>query len=148
MPERIKWRCKYQVANLETKFWTFSIFQKIQTSEADFLNFPGNAETVAKHSDTLLVGDMFYDEIIGDSITALALEFLRLSRDNIVLIGDPGRWFLESEKKRQELPLRCLAKYELPLSVRKENNGLNNGYVYRLVQVWRMKSSKISESRI
>ena len=90
--------------------------------ESDNLNILNNY-------DVILVGDMFYDQEIGDSVVSLCRNFKQTGDDKDVLVGDPGRWFLETSDIRDT---SCVAKYNLPEETRKENYGFHQGVVWRM----------------
>jgi predicted nicotinamide N-methyase len=46
--------------------------------------------------DVLLIGDMFFDEPLGEKVMKVAREF-----PGIALVGDPGRWFLANQQKQR-----------------------------------------------
>jgi predicted nicotinamide N-methyase len=78
----------------------------------------------------LLVGDMLYDDDIGESVLRLA-QTLRLAGWQ-VLVGDPGRHFATS--RSEELgPVE--AEYDLPPALLDQNNGLNRTVVRRMRSV-------------
>lgn len=82
--------------------------------------------------DVLCIGDMYFDEDIGRAVGSLSKHFLSWDqRSRFVFIGDPGRWFLTEQRPAN---LFCRAKFELPENVKKENSGLNWGYVYEVVK--------------
>ena len=77
---------------------------------------------------TILLGDMFYDEIFRDSLVSwLTEQYAKYETD--IFIGDPGRLPLTDHPIRNNLTK--IAEYELPLSCRQENNGLSAGYVWK-----------------
>lgn len=58
--------------------------------------------------DVLLAGDVFYDQTFAD---ALVLWFSALRRQGVeILCGDPGRYYLPSQR------MRALATYEVPVT--------------------------------
>ncbi|MBN3295265.1 ETKMT methyltransferase, partial [Amia calva] len=77
--------------------------------------------------DLILLGDMFYDETLADSLHSWLRDCIR-TRGTRVLIGDPGRTQFESHSIRQQL--LKLADYELPDSVKEENYGLTVSTVW------------------
>lgn len=78
--------------------------------------------------DLILLGDMFYEEALADSLHAWLGRCIQ-THGTQVLIGDPGRAQLESHSIRRQL---CpLAQYELPETVREENYGLTSCTVWR-----------------
>ncbi|XP_075712030.1 electron transfer flavoprotein beta subunit lysine methyltransferase [Rhinoderma darwinii] len=78
--------------------------------------------------DLIVLGDMFYDERLADSLH----RWLRRCMDRhgtTVLIGDPGRGhFLGHPIQKQ---LRKVAEYSLPESSKQENYGLTASVVWR-----------------
>ena len=53
------------------------------------------------------MGDMFFDQKLGNELSKLALMFKyfgRAEKKTIkrVLVGDPGRWFLEQKRKSEK----------------------------------------------
>ena len=114
---------------------------KLQVSNKNFLegNLANNAKELADQSDVLLVGDMFFDEDIGDRISTLVSNYISLSRESspvkqqkVVLIGDPGRWYLRDNNKKNLSQLRCIAKYELTDELKANNYGLTQGFIYEV----------------
>lgn len=81
--------------------------------------------------DLILLGDMFYDEVLSDGLHRW-LQTCIATHGTQVLIGDPGRAQFESHDIRKRLLLR--ARFELPDSVKEENYGLTSSTVwcYRL----------------
>nr|XP_057932136.1 electron transfer flavoprotein beta subunit lysine methyltransferase [Doryrhamphus excisus] len=73
--------------------------------------------------DLILLGDMFYDEVLSRSLHAWLDRCIQTNRSQ-VLIGDPGRAHF------QENGLRRLARFELPTSVQEENYGLTCSSVW------------------
>lgn len=71
--------------------------------------------------DLILLGDMFYDEVLGTSLHRWLANCVR-THGTKVLIGDPGRAQFESHGIRGLL--QQLAQYELPDYVKEENYGL------------------------
>ncbi|CAF98256.1 unnamed protein product, partial [Tetraodon nigroviridis] len=71
--------------------------------------------------DLILLGDMFYDEVLGASLHRW-LDSCVKRHGTKVLIGDPGRAQLEGHSIRGLL--QQLAQYELPEAVKEENYGL------------------------
>ncbi|KAG7158870.1 Electron transfer flavoprotein beta subunit lysine methyltransferase-like [Homarus americanus] len=79
-----------------------------------------------QHHDVVLVGDMLYDTEFADEV----LVWLKGIHESgsLVLVGDPGRFALESHPLRASL--KCLGKYELPQSTVLENNGHSQAFVW------------------
>ncbi|XP_041971366.1 electron transfer flavoprotein beta subunit lysine methyltransferase-like [Aricia agestis] len=93
----------------------------VETSTEDYIG------TACDDFDTILIGDMFYDE----DFAKLLFEWLSklAAKDKMVLIGDPGRHGLTSRRRSQ---LQQLARYELPAHCREENHGFTEAAVWRL----------------
>lgn len=84
--------------------------------------------------DLILLGDMFYDEVLGASLHRWLDNCVR-NRATKVLIGDPGRAQFEGHSFRGLL--QQLAQYELPEYVKEENYGLTCSKVWLYCpQVW------------
>ncbi|KAL4624980.1 hypothetical protein GN956_G17747 [Arapaima gigas] len=77
--------------------------------------------------DLILLGDMFYEEALADSLHTWLQSCIQ-AHGTQVLIGDPGRAHLENHRIRKHL--HQLAEYELPPGVRKENFGLTSSSVW------------------
>lgn len=77
--------------------------------------------------DLILLGDMFYDETLTESLHKWLDKCVKLHRTQI-LIGDPGRAQFESHDIKTLLYEQ--AHFELPDSVREENYGLTNSTVW------------------
>uniref|UniRef100_A0A1A8CP37 Methyltransferase like 20 n=1 Tax=Nothobranchius kadleci TaxID=1051664 RepID=A0A1A8CP37_NOTKA len=78
--------------------------------------------------DLILLGDMFYDECLADSLHSWLDSCIKTHRTK-VLIGDPGRAPFEGHDVRKHL--HHLARFELPECVREENYGLTTSDVWR-----------------
>ncbi|KPP64652.1 hypothetical protein Z043_116982 [Scleropages formosus] len=93
--------------------------------------FPSETENLIgsepKGWDLILLGDMFYEEALADSLHIWLQTCIR-AQGTQVLIGDPGRGHLE--KLRIKRHLHQLAEFELPHAVRKENFGLTRSSVW------------------
>ena len=117
---------------------SFMTTDKLHVSHKNFLegDLSKNARELANQTDVLLVGDMYFDEQIGDNISELALHYISYNSElgdpeqKSVLIGDPGRWYLRDRSKKPLSNLRCMAKYELPDEIKAHNFGLTQGYVF------------------
>jgi len=106
--------------------------EAVAVEEADLLDpaaFPGQ---LLATTDVLLVGDMLYDEQMGDRVFALCRAFKGLRAGNEVYIGDPGRWVLEARPALAGR-LACLARTELGDAARRENSGLTTATVWRML---------------
>lgn len=75
--------------------------------------------------DVVIVGDLLYDDDISNSLKATLDKLLDGDKAVTVLVGDPGRPYLENISSR----LRVLAEYELEESFRC-TNGLSSVKVY------------------
>ncbi|XP_072033034.1 electron transfer flavoprotein beta subunit lysine methyltransferase-like [Amphiura filiformis] len=80
--------------------------------------------------DVILLGDMFYD----NDFTNMVSDWLKYlsSFNTTVLIGDPGRFYLQSHPIKKQLTK--VFEVELPEQSRLENNGLTQGFVWQLVK--------------
>lgn len=78
--------------------------------------------------DVILLGDMFYDEDLADSLHTWLQKCVQVGKTQ-VFIGDPGRAHLENHRIKRVL--RMLAQYTLPQTVRDENYGLTTSTVWR-----------------
>ena len=85
-----------------------------------------------RNVDLLLIGDMFYDQEIGEAVLRLCKTFRSLDKSKNVLLGDPGRWFLESSSQKIRSMFDCVAKYSLTEQTRKENYGFHHGLVWKM----------------
>ena len=101
----------------------------VESSEANLLE--GDGQSLLNTNNTLLVGDMFYDEVLGNKVLQLCHSFKAMDRDNLVLIGDPGRWVLKNNPEFMSSSF-CVAKYELASSCKEENSGFSEGFVWKL----------------
>ena len=97
---------------------------------------------MADQSDVLLVGDMFFDDDIGDKLSSLVSNYISIGLESspdkqqkIVLIGDPGRWYLRDKDKKTLNQLRCIAKYELTDEIKAQHYGFTQGFIYE-VTAW------------
>merc|ERR1712062_954708 len=95
------------------------------------------ARYLANNADVLLVGDMYFDEEIGDKLSILLTKYIKCDTDandkirKRVLIGDPGRWYLRDKNKKRD-KLKCVAKYELSDEIKRHNYGLVQGVIYEV----------------
>ena len=85
-----------------------------------------------RNVDLLLIGDMFYDQEIGEAVLRLCKTFKALDTSKNILLGDPGRWFLESSSDTIRSMFDCVAKYSLTEETRKENYGFDHGLVWKM----------------
>ncbi|XP_006895146.1 PREDICTED: methyltransferase-like protein 20 [Elephantulus edwardii] len=77
--------------------------------------------------DLVVLGDMFYDESLADSLHRWLKKCFWTHKTQI-LIGDPGRpQFSEHSIQNQ---LRKVVEYSLPEATRQENNGLTTSTVW------------------
>jgi len=110
---------------------------KLRVSNDNFLegNVEDNARYLASHADVLLVGDMYFDEEIGDKLSVLLSKYRKsdtnseIKNQKKILIGDPGRWYLRDKNKKKDR-LKCIAKYELSDDIKRHNYGLVQGVIY------------------
>jgi len=82
--------------------------------------------------DLILIGDMFYDQDIGESVLEFCSKFKSLDNSKQVFLGDPGRWFLQSSKLVIEKMFVCVAKYDLNQETKMENYGFEHGLVWKM----------------
>lgn len=81
----------------------------------------------SEHWDLILLGDMFYDGDLADSLHSWLQRCMKTHKTQ-VLVGDPGRAQFESHSIKRSM--RELAQYTLPESVREENYGLTSSTVW------------------
>lgn len=81
-----------------------------------------------KDYDLILLGDMFYDEVLADRLHQW-LDSCINTHGTTVLIGDPGR--AQFEEHGIKSLLQQMAAFDLPESVRRENYGLTCSTVWR-----------------
>ncbi|XP_002736501.2 electron transfer flavoprotein beta subunit lysine methyltransferase-like [Saccoglossus kowalevskii] len=79
--------------------------------------------------DTIILGDMFYDESFTKQVTDWLLKLLSLKR-KMIMIGDPGRVFLNQLPIRKHL--HQLEKYRLTEQCKFENHGFNDAAVWTI----------------
>ncbi|KAK1789805.1 hypothetical protein P4O66_015685 [Electrophorus voltai] len=77
--------------------------------------------------DLILLGDMFYDESLADSLHNWLQTCIKIHGTQI-LIGDPGR--AQFENHNIKTLLHKQAEFELPNSVKEENYGLTSSTVW------------------
>ncbi|EDL10760.1 electron transfer flavoprotein beta subunit lysine methyltransferase isoform X3 [Mus musculus] len=77
--------------------------------------------------DLIVLGDMFYDEDLADSLH-LWLQNYFWTHGTRVLIGDPGRPQFSGHSIRHQL--YQLVEYTLPEPTQQENNGLTTSAVW------------------
>ena len=99
----------------------------IITETRDILN--SNLD-ILQEIDVLLIGDMFYDEHIGGAVLSLCRKFKAMGKSKEILMGDPGRWFLESSSEVDSL-FWSMSKHALGKECKKENYGFHHGMVWR-----------------
>ena len=110
---------------------------KLKVNNDNFLegNVEDNARYLASQADVLLVGDMYFDEEIGDKLSILLSKYRKsdtcseIQSQKKILIGDPGRWYLRDKNKKKDR-LKCIAKYELTNEIKRHNYGLVQGVIY------------------
>lgn len=81
-----------------------------------------------KDYDLILLGDMFYDEVLADRLHRW-LDGCINTHGTTVLIGDPGRAQFEEHGIKKLLQL--MAEFDLPETVQRENYGLTCSRVWR-----------------
>ena len=116
--------------------------ERLKVSQKNYLkgSMSENAEELAAMSDILLIGDMYFDEVIADKISELVQNYISYTCDTnpterkIALIGDPGRWYLKEKRRTSAGQLRCIAKYELSNEIKSQNYGLTHGFVYQAIR--------------
>lgn len=81
--------------------------------------------------DVVLVGDMLYDSVLSESIANWLIQLAK--SEKTILIGDPGRAVVNSNSNPFASTFCHVAKYELDIASKKENNGLNQASVFRLL---------------
>ncbi len=74
-----------------------------------------------QHKRILLIGDMLYDNDIGDAVLQLMQFFL--DQGWYILIGDPGRCVVQKHKEKLG---KLLETHELPPDIKEQNNGLTH----------------------
>ena len=89
----------------------------------------GNLDAL-QNIDVLLIGDMFYDEHIGGAVLNLCRKFKAMDSSKDILMGDPGRWFLETNQEVDTL-FWSISKYSLGEECKKENYGFHQGIVWK-----------------
>ena len=107
----------------------------IQEEKIDFLAdnlLQSQQLDILQNFDTLLIGDMFYDELIGASVLEICKKFVNLGSDKEVLLGDPGRWYLESSAEIISSLFTCISKHNLPPATKRENYGFDTGFAWKM----------------
>ena len=92
----------------------------------------GQHDDTLEDVDTLLIGDMFYDEVIGSSVLEMCKKFVKISGDKEVLLGDPGRWFWSTSEPVVSSLFTCISKHSLPTTTKMENYGFENGFAWKM----------------
>ena len=105
-------------------------YSSIEFTTQNFL-FDGDCESL-ENFDTLVIGDMFYDQDIGKAVLDLCQRFKQMSPNKTVLVGDPGRWFMKSSNDIIDDMFECCAKYSLPEVTRQENYGFDHALVWKM----------------
>ena len=82
--------------------------------------------------DVILVGDMLYDSVLSESIITW-LKDLHFVSKKILVIGDPGRFIINSSSHPLSSNLCQLAKYELDGVTKEENYGFNQAHVFTFI---------------
>ena len=111
--------------------------REVEFSDRDFLADDGRDDALSDF-DVMLVGDMYFDDDLGDRVARVTNSFVSRNKDKSSVcksawVGDPGRWFLKTKMNREKSNLKCEATYPLPESVKSENNGLTDGFVYEVL---------------
>ena len=107
----------------------------IKEENIDFLTenlLEGQNQNILENIDTLLIGDMFYDEVIGSSVLEICRRFVSISQDKEVLLGDPGRWFWISSEDEVQSLFTCISQHSLPTTTKMENYGFDTGFAWRM----------------
>ncbi|XP_043944065.1 electron transfer flavoprotein beta subunit lysine methyltransferase isoform X2 [Protopterus annectens] len=78
--------------------------------------------------DLILLGDMFYDEELSESLQTWLKKYISV-HETLVLIGDPGRPHFISHSIFKQL--QKVAEYELPETTREQNYGLTRSCVWK-----------------
>lgn len=78
--------------------------------------------------DLVVLGDMFYDEDLADSLLQRLKNCFEAHRTQ-VLIGDPGRPQFSGHSIQRQL--HKVAEYSLPEPTRQDNNGLTTSTVWQ-----------------
>ena len=78
--------------------------------------------------DIVVLGDMFYDEDLADSLLQWLKNCFQTHRTQ-VLIGDPGRPQFTGHSIQHQL--HKVAEYSLPKPTRQDNNGLTISTVWQ-----------------
>lgn len=102
----------------------------VNYSSDDFLSNQ-SLSSLARNFQVILVGDMYFDQILGTQISSLTTDFVKTN--GLALISDPGRWYLMDSSHRTRAQLNCLAQYHLPLEVQQDHPGLTSGSIYQVV---------------
>jgi len=121
-----------QVSSAEPKIKTEALKDRLQYSSENLLegDVESRGERLRDSFDVMIVGDLFYDQDIGDAICRLTAAFQSSNESDpnnqrLVLIGDPGRWYLSQNKSR----FKCLAKYELTDEIKEHNYGFTTATI-------------------
>ncbi|CAG9568759.1 unnamed protein product [Danaus chrysippus] len=92
--------------------------------QTDTNNYIG---TNCEEFDTILIGDMFYDEDFGNMLFTWLRELA--SKDKMILVGDPGRHGLTKKRLSQ---MTLLAQYKMSAENCEENNGFTHTSLWRI----------------
>uniref|UniRef100_A0A0P4WHH7 ETFB lysine methyltransferase n=1 Tax=Scylla olivacea TaxID=85551 RepID=A0A0P4WHH7_SCYOL len=96
---------------------------KIVVDDVITTNLVGSA---GSPHQVVLVGDLLYDSKFAGEVLTWLQEVNRSG--SLILIGDPGRFALESHPLK--VSLHCLAKYELAPTTLLENSGYPQAFVW------------------
>ena len=106
---------------------------RVTLSSNDYLeNVQESVKYLHDRFDVILVGDMFFDQAVGDKVSRLATSFKQCEKDKRVYIGDPGRWYLNEKAGQATDNLTLISKHELTKDAKQQNFGLLHGFVYSL----------------
>ena len=122
----------------QNAFTATKINMKLNNIQEDKIDFLADnlLETqqldILENVDTLLIGDMFYDEQIGSSVLEICQKFVNMAGEKEVLLGDPGRWYLESSAELITSLFTCISKHSLPPATKRENYGFDTGFAWKM----------------
>jgi predicted nicotinamide N-methyase len=101
----------------------------VEMEEANLLDLGEASCAKLSTIDVLLIGDMFYDDTVGEQMMDLCRHFKKIKSDNEIYVGDPGRWALHANPRFLDTFL-CRANYDLGAACRQENSGFTQGLVW------------------
>ena len=122
----------------QNAFTATAMNMKLNNIDDDRISFlqtnllEGQHSDILEDIDTILIGDMFYDEEIGSSVLEICQRFVNISRDKEILLGDPGRWYIQSSEDLLSSLFTCISKYSLPTTTRNENYGFDAGFAWKM----------------